>query len=110
MHDTPIVPELTLEHNQYLTLLARILVADETLLAFRRKTGLHPAEEVLKDWLLARADAVVNAHPSKLGGLVYSVVGGKFRQLIGCPTADVSLTPRAAAEQFVLHAARRSSR
>ena len=111
VHDTPIVPELTSEHNQYLTLLARILVADETLLeeailAFRRKTGLHPAEEVLRDWLLVRADAVVNAHPSKLGGLVYNVVGSKFRQLIGCPTADVSLNCRGAAEQFVLHAAR----
>ena len=104
------MPELSRAHNQYLTLLARILVADDTLLeeavlAFKRKTGLQPAEERLRDWLLARADAVVNAHPSKIGGLVDSVVG-RQRQLIESPTADVSLSPRTAAERLVLHAVR----
>ena len=115
VHDTPSVAELSAEQNEYLTLLARILVADDSLLeeatrAFIRRTGLHPDREVLRSWLVARADAVVNAHPAVQveGGPVYSLVSSKFHLRVDCPTADVTLTPRAAAEQTVLHAARQA--
>ena len=111
VHDTPSVAELSAEQNEYLTLLARILVADDSLLeeathAFIRRTGLHPDREVLRSWLVARADAVVNAHPAVQveGGPVYSLVSSRFRLRVDY----VTLTPRAAAEQTALHAARQA--
>ena len=38
----------------------------------------------------------------------YSLVSSKFHLRVDCPTADVTLTPRAAAEQTVLHAAQQA--